>query len=149
MRGDKVQKVVFDTNVYISAFITRGGKAEQAWKFALEGRVEVCTSVAILTEMAGKLRDKFHWRDELIKATIKHIAKTAKVIKPSLKINILADEPDNRILECAQGADAEVIVTGDKHLLDLVAFEGIKIIRIADFFEIIKEDGKNEDNRRT
>ena len=40
-------------------------------------------------------------------------------------------------------------MTGDKHLLDLVAFEGIKIIRIADFFEIIKEDGKNEDNRRT
>ena len=46
---------------------------------------------------------------------------------------MLADEPDNRILECAQGAGAEVIVTGDKHLLDLVAFEGIKIIRIADF----------------
>ncbi len=142
-------RVVFDTNVYISAFITRGGKAEQAWKLALEGRVEVVISVAILTEMAGKLRDKFHWRDELIKATIKHIAKTTQVIKPVLKINILADQPDNRILECAQGAGAEVIVTGDKHLLDLVAFEGIKIIRIADFFQIIKEDGKNEDNRRT
>ena len=136
MRGDKVQKVVFDTNVYISAFITKGGKAEQAWRLALEGKVEVCTSVAILTEMAGKLREKFHWRDELIKATIKHIAKTAKVIKPLIKINMLSDEPDNRILECAQGAGAEIIVTGDKHLLDLVAFEGIKIIRIADFLEL-------------
>ena len=130
-----MQKVVFDTNVYISAFITRGGKAEQAWKLALEGRVEVWTSVAILTEMAGKLREKFHWRDEVIKATIRHIAKTAKVIKPLIKINILADEPDNRILECAQGADAEMVVTGDKHLLDLDAFEGIKIIRIADFLK--------------
>jgi putative PIN family toxin of toxin-antitoxin system len=136
LRGDKVQKVVFDTNVYISAFITRGGKAEQAWKLALEGRAEIWTSVAILTEMAGKLRDKFHWRDELIKATIKHIAKTAKVIKPALKISIMGDEPDNRILECAQGAGAEAIVTGDKHLLDLVAFEGIKIIRIADFLQL-------------
>lgn len=133
MRGDKVQKVVFDTNVYFSAFIKRGGKA---WKLALEGKVEVCTSVAILTEIAGKLRDKFHWRDELIKATIKHIAKTAKVIKPSIKINILADEPDNRILECAQGAGAEIIVTGDKHLLELVACEGIKIIRIADCLKL-------------
>ena len=136
MRGDKVQKVVFDTNVYISAFITRGGRAEQAWGLALEGKVEVWTSVAILTEMAGKLREKFHWRDELIKAAIKHIANTAKVIKPSIKINMLADEPDNRILECAQEAGAEIIVTGDKHLLDLVAFEGIKIIRIADFLEL-------------
>lgn len=136
MRGDKVQKVVFDTNVYISAFITKGGKAEQAWGLALEGKVEVFTSVAILTEMAGKLREKFHWRDELIKVTIKHIAKTAKVIKPSIKINMLADEPDNRILECAQEAGAEVIVTGDKHLLDLVAFEAIKIIRIADFLKL-------------
>jgi len=136
LRGDKVQKVVFDTNVYISAFITRGGRAEQAWGLALEGKVEVWTSVAILTEMAGKLREKFHWRDELIKAAIKHIANTAKVIKPSIKINMLADEPDNRILECAQEAGAEIIVTGDKHLLDLVAFEGIKIIRIADFLEL-------------
>jgi len=136
LRGDKVQKVVFDTNVYISAFITRGGKAEQAWRLALEGKVEVWTSVAILMEMAGKLREKFHWRDELIKAAIKHIANTAKVIKPSIKINMLADEPDNRILECAQGAGAEIIVTGDKHLLDLVAFEGIKIIRIADFLKL-------------
>ncbi len=136
MRGDKVQKVVFDTNVYISAFITRGGKAEQVWKLALEGKVEVSTSVATLTEMAGKLREKFHWRDELIKATIQHIVKTAKVIKPSIKINVLADEPDNRILECAQEAGAEIIVTGDKHLLDLVAFEGIKIIRIADFLKL-------------
>ncbi len=135
MRGDKVQKVVFDTNVYISAFITRGGRAEQAWGLALEGKVEVWTSVAILTEMAGKLREKFHWRDELIKAAIKHIANTAKVIKPSIKINMLADEPDNRILECAQGA-AEIIVTGDKHLLDLVAFEGIKTIRIADILKL-------------
>jgi putative PIN family toxin of toxin-antitoxin system len=131
-----VQKVVFDTNVYISAFITRGGKAEQAWRLALESKVEVFTSVAILTAMAGKLREKFHWRDELIKATIKHIANTAKVIKPSIKINMLADEPDNRILECAQGAGAEIIVTGDKHLLDLVAFEGIKIILIADFLKL-------------
>jgi len=135
LRGDKVQKVVFDTNVYISAFITRGGRAEQAWGLALEGKVEVWTSVAILTEMAGKLREKFHWRDELIKAAIKHIANTAKVIKPSIKINMLADEPDNRILECAQGA-AEIIVTGDKHLLDLVAFEGIKTIRIADILKL-------------
>ena len=131
-----MQKVVFDTNVYISAFITKGGKAEQAWKLALEGKVEVFTSVAILTEMAGKLRDKFHWRDELIKATIKHIAKIAKVIKPSIKINILADEPDNRILECAQVAGADVIVTGDKHLLDLVAFDGIRIIRLADLLKL-------------
>jgi putative PIN family toxin of toxin-antitoxin system len=131
-----VEKVVFDTNVYISAFITRGGKAEQAWKLALEGKVEVFTSVAILTEMAGKLRDKYHWRDELIKATIQHIVKTAKVIKPSKNIHILADEPDNRILECAQGASAEIIVTGDKHLLDLVSFEGIRIIRLADFLKL-------------
>ena len=131
-----MQKVVFNTNVYISAFITKCGKAEQAWKLALEGKVEVFTSVAILTEMAGKLRDKFHWRDELIKATIKHIAKTAKVIKPSIKINILADVPDNRILECAQVAGADVIVTGDKHLLDLVAFDGIRIIRLADFLKL-------------
>ena len=38
-------------------------------------------------------------------------------------LRILKDEPDNRILECAQKAGADVIVTGDKQLLRLQAFE--------------------------
>lgn len=126
-------KVVFDTNVFISALISPNSKAEEAYLLAIEGSVALFTSVAILTETAGKLRDKFLWDDEKITAAIKHISRSATVVRPKKKLQILADEPDNRILECAMEAQAHLIVTGDRHLLGLKEFEGIGITRIAGF----------------
>lgn len=126
-------KVVFDTNVYISAFISSGSKAEEAYLLALDGQVELYTSVAILTETAKKLRGKFLWDDVRIAAALKQISRVATVLKPVNRLNILSDAPDNRILECAKEAGADLIVTGDKHLLDLKQYEGMGITRIAGF----------------
>jgi putative PIN family toxin of toxin-antitoxin system len=126
-------KVVFDTNVYISAFISPGSKAEDAYLLAADGQVELYTSVAILTETARKLREKFLWDNNKITSALKHISKVATVLKPVKSLNILSDAPDNRILECAKEANANLIVTGDKHLLDLKQYEGIGITRIAGF----------------
>jgi len=131
-----VRKAVFDTNVYISALITKGGRAEQAWLLAIQGEIDVYTSVPVMTEMARKLRDKFLWEDDQIRTAIRHIAKIAEVVKPEAKLKVLADDPDNRILECARHAGAEYIVTGDRHLLRLASFEGIKIVSIADFLAL-------------
>ncbi len=124
-------KVVFDTNVYISALSFPESKAEEAYILAVNGEVELYTSVPILTETAGKLREKFQWNDDRITAVIKHISRTAAVIKPRLKLNILTDEPDNRILECAEEIKADLIVTGDKHLLLLKEYKGTGITRIS------------------
>ncbi len=126
-------KVVFDTNVYISAFISPGSKAEDVYLLAVDGQIELYTSVAILTETAKKLRRKFLWDDVRITAALKQISKVATVLKPVDRLNILSDAPDNRILECAKEAGADIIVTGDKHLLDLKQYEGIGITRIAGF----------------
>jgi len=126
-----VLKVVFDTNVYISALSFPESKAEEAYILAVNGEVELYTSVPILTETAGKLREKFQWNDDRITAVIKHISRTAAVIKPRLKLNILTDEPDNRILECAEEIKADLIVTGDKHLLSLKEYKGTGITRIS------------------
>lgn len=126
-------KVVFDTNVYISAFISPGSKAEDAYLLAVDGQAELYTSVAILTETAKKLREKFLWDDVRIAAALKHISKVATVLKPVNRLNILSDAPDNRILECAKEAGADLIVTGDKHLLGLKQYEGMGITRIAGF----------------
>jgi putative PIN family toxin of toxin-antitoxin system len=97
--------------------------------------VEVYTSAAILADMAGKLREKFHWEDEWIKRAVRHIAVVARAVKPDARLAILKDEPDNRILECARHAGAEAIVTGDRHLLSIASFEGIRIMTLADFLE--------------
>ncbi|MEK7761469.1 MAG: hypothetical protein AAB433_07810 [Nitrospirota bacterium] len=52
-------------------------------------------------------------------------------------MSILEDVPDNRILECAASAQADLIITGNHHLLMLKEFEGIPIVRPADFLRMI------------
>ncbi len=126
-------KVVFDTNVYISAFISPGSKGEEAFLLAVDRKIELYASVPILTETAKKLREKFLWDDDKITAVLKHISKVATVIKPIKNLNILSDAPDNRILECAITAEVHLIITGDKHLLDMKEYKGIDIVRLADF----------------
>lgn len=130
-----MRRVVFDTNIYISAFITPGGRGEAAFLRAVKGELELFTSVPILTELARKLREKFRWDDEHVTAAIRHVAGAARVVKPTERLTVLADEPDNRILECAREAKAELIVTGDRHLLTLGEYEGIGIVTLAEFLE--------------
>lgn len=130
-----MSKVVFDTNIYISAFITPGGNGEIAYQKAIDGEIQLFSSVPILTELAGKLQDKFKWDAAHVAEAISYIAAVAVVLKPKKRLSVLADGPDNRILECAVEAGADIIVTGDKHLLKLGAYKGIGIIALAKFLE--------------
>ncbi len=131
-------KVVFDTNIYISAFVFPEGNAEQAWIRAIHNDFELYTSIAILAELAKKLQVKFDWEKQKIAQLITHINRIARVLKTTQRINILADTPDNRILECATEGKAELIVTGDKHLLKIGHYEDIKIIKLSDFLMMIE-----------
>jgi uncharacterized protein len=130
-------KAVFDTNIYISAFVIPGGNAEQAYLHAITGDFKLFTSIAILTELAGKLEKKFGWEKQKIAQLLTHLSKTAKVLKTSPNIKVLSDDPDNRILECAMEAQADLIVTGDKHLLKLGYHEDVRIVKLSDFLKII------------
>lgn len=56
-------------------------------------------------------------------------------LNPSERISVVADAPDNRILECAVAGNADMVVTGDRHLLDLKMYEGIDIVTLSVFLE--------------
>jgi putative PIN family toxin of toxin-antitoxin system len=131
-------KVVFDTNIFISAFVISGSKAEEAYLDCLKGHFTLYSSVAILTETAQKLREKFGWEENKIIRLLKIISKVAIIIKTRPHIHLLDDDPDNRILECAIEVKADFIVTGDKHLLSLKHFQNIHILKLSDFLEILK-----------
>ena len=128
-------KVVFDTNIFISAFVIPGGKAEAAYSHALRKDFTLYSSVAILTETAQKLEKKFGWQQDKIASLLKAIAKVAIVIKTEPHLHHLTDEPDNRVLECAEAVGADFIVTGDKHLLFLKHFQNSDVVRLADFLK--------------
>lgn len=128
-------KVVFDTNIFISAFVIPGSQAEAAYLHALRRDFILYSSVAILTETAQKLREKFGWHEDKIISFLKAIAKVATVIKTKPHLHLLGDEPDNRVLECAEAVGADLIVTGDKHLLFLKHFQNSNIVRLSDFLK--------------
>jgi putative PIN family toxin of toxin-antitoxin system len=129
--------VVFDTNIFVSAFMVPGSKGEHAFLLAQRRKIQLFTSVSILTETARVLRTKFHQPEKDITAALKLIGRTASIVRPSRKVTVLEDVPDNRILECAVTAQADLIVTGDHHLLKLREFEGIPIVSLADFLRTI------------
>jgi predicted nucleic acid-binding protein len=57
---------------------------------------------------------------------------------PAQTVEVVEQDPDdNRILECAQAAASEYIVTGDQHLLSLGRFGKTRIIKAAEFLEIV------------
>jgi len=126
-------RVVFDTNIYISALAIPGGHAEEAYLEAIRGTFELFTSVAILTETARVLQTKFDWTEDEVRTAVQAISQTATVLRPRPTLHILDDEPDNRILECAVAAQAEFVVSGDRHLLALKHHAGTAMISLADF----------------
>lgn len=133
-------KVVFDTNVFVSAFIVPGSKGEDALLLAQRRKVDLYSSVPILTETARVLRTKFDQFENDITAALKVIGRASTIVRPSFNVSVLEDVPDNRILECAVTAQADLIVTGDHHLLDLREFEGIPIMRLVDFLRMIPSE---------
>jgi putative PIN family toxin of toxin-antitoxin system len=127
-------KVVFDTNVFVSAFIVPGGKGEEALLLALRRKVDLFTSVPI--ETTRILRTKFDQPERDILAALKQISRASTILRPARTVSVLEDLPDNRILECAVSAQADLVVTGDHHLLSLKEFEGIPLVRLADFLRM-------------
>lgn len=130
--------VVSDTNIYISA-LEFGGTPERFLRFAEAGGFQLVISDAIMTEVAKVLRgDKFRWPEEEIAKAQRQIARFTKHVQPTETLHVIAaDPPDNRILECAATAQADYIVSGDKHLLGLKQFGNTRILKVAEFMEVV------------
>lgn len=134
-----MKRVVADTNVLVSA-IQFGGKPKQLLDLAVDGYVDLAISEAILEETLRVLRHKFHRTPEELRETDKHLRVLGCIVTPSESINVIdADPSDDRILECAVAADAEVIVSGDQHLLVLGSFRGIPIQPVGEFLAAFQE----------
>ena len=126
-------KVVFDTNIFISAFVIPGSQAEKAVLRIIEGRDVLLLSKGILDELLTVLSTKFSRDKEEISRVAVILSEMAEWVEPSERIKVLNDDPDNRVLECAVSGTADVIVTGDKELLRLRGYEKTKIISLKEY----------------
>jgi putative PIN family toxin of toxin-antitoxin system len=122
-------RVVFDTNVYVSAY-GFGGLPARLMRAAITGEFELVTSPALLAEVARVLADKLEFDSERVEATIMQIARIAAVVRPTQRLSVVSDESDNRVIECAVAGGVDTIVSGDRHLLELGEYAGICVANL-------------------
>jgi putative PIN family toxin of toxin-antitoxin system len=127
-------RAVLDTNVLVSAFARPRGRVALLWRAAQARRYRLLLSPAIVREVARVLREDFFWEESRIIRRLKQLSKKGEIVIPRMTIEVIHDDPaDNHILECAVASHADVIVSGDHHLLRLKSYEGIPIVRPIDF----------------
>ena len=72
-----------------------------------------------------------------ITLTVNGVASSVDVEPRTLLVHVLRDEPDNRILECALAGRAKLIVTGDREMLALTVWEGMRVVSLREFLAIL------------
>jgi putative PIN family toxin of toxin-antitoxin system len=130
-------KVFLDTNVLVSSFITRGLCADIFRIILSEHHLILCDYV--LTELEDVLTKKINLPEKQITAIL-HYLRTFEIISnhtPPVKIE-LRDKNDIPIISAALNSKSDILVTGDKDLLEVSEKYGIKIITPRSFFQLIK-----------
>ena len=125
---------VYDTNILISGMIW-GGVPYDCIALAQQGKVEGVTCDEILDEFVDKLTTKFSFSLDGASETVAELLDCLHIIEISNQLKgVTADPDDDMIIECAIVGKATHIVTGDqKHLLPLGNYQGILIVKPADF----------------
>ena len=135
-------RLVLDTNTAISGLLWHGtpGKLIDA---AFAKTILLCTSAVLLAELRGVLvRAKFAKQLEtrglsVVEVFDGYAALTTIVVPAIIHPTIINDPSDDAVLACALGAKAELIISGDRHLLDLQEHQGIRIVTAAEAVGIL------------
>ena len=141
MKWTPCVRVVLDTNILISALITRNTPPDKLYQAWLRGEIELVISDAQVAEIYDVLSRprlrRFLDADEA-DAIAENIATRALVITELPVVNVSPDPKDNPVLASAIAGKAELIVSGDKkHMLDLEEVEGIPIVTARKALELM------------
>jgi putative PIN family toxin of toxin-antitoxin system len=127
-------RVVFDTNILISALLSLTGAPFRCLALARSGAVQSVTCPEIMAEFADKLRTKFAFGEGRIEQTLAELSAFSEIVEISGALRVVLDDPDDdKIVECAVVGDASIIVSGDKHLRRLARHDAILILSANEF----------------
>jgi putative PIN family toxin of toxin-antitoxin system len=126
-------RIVLDTNVIVSAVISEGNPRRLLQK-GIEKEFTILTSDLILKELTTVLRKpKFNTSEDEIRRIIVGLLGASEVVEVVSRFKAIRDDPnDNAILNTAHDGRADMIVTGDKHLLMLKNFKGTNILSVSE-----------------
>ncbi|MDP9121824.1 MAG: putative toxin-antitoxin system toxin component, PIN family [Acidobacteriota bacterium] len=129
-------RVILDTNVFVSAVFFGGppGRILEEWRGA---RVQPVLSAEIFEEYrrVGEILVSRYPGVDLEPVLALLIVHGEFVQAPALPEPVAADPDDDKFLACAVAAGVEVIVSGDKHLLEQSEWHGIKVLRPRQFVD--------------
>ena len=130
-------RIVLDTNVFISGIFFSGppSKILKAWK---DNKIQIVLSKEILTEyqrVAEELSAKYSEID--IFPIIDLLTVYGEVVPTKdLSVSICEDPDDNKFIECAISSNCKLIVSGDKHLLNISGFQEIEVLKPREFIDL-------------
>jgi putative PIN family toxin of toxin-antitoxin system len=135
-------RVIIDTSVLVSALIRRQGTTGEVLRFLRDGRFTVVYSTAIMIEIIDVLgrdpfRTKYQIESEDITTLVNLMRLRGELVNPLNKVTVCPDPKDDKFLEAALAGQVDAIVSGDEDLLVLNPFEGIPILRPAEFLALI------------
>jgi len=130
------KKVILDTNIYISALGFEGNE-RRVLQRCVKGEFSLYLTEDILKEIERVLEyPKFNFTLAQKDALKLILAETGKVVPIIKKINLIAEDPsDNKFLEAAIAAEADALITGDKHLLKIKQFGKTNILTASKFLK--------------
>jgi uncharacterized protein len=127
-------RVVLDTNIVISRYISSQGAPARIFQLWQEHRFEVVVSQLLLEEYEEVfLRSHIQAIHKLSRPEVHEVLEAfqdmAVVVDHIVTVSAVAEDPDdNVIIECAMSGDASYIITGDPHLLNLKSYHSIQIL---------------------
>ncbi len=132
-------RLVLDTNQHISAIIQPNGNPAHILRIWRLGIIELAISPPILDEFKivvhrPRIQQKYNLSDEDIAEYLEVLNKYALIVPGTTIINAVPDDPDdNIIITCAIEAAADMIISGDQHLLTIGSYQNIPIVKASDF----------------
>jgi uncharacterized protein len=135
-------RVVLDTNILISAFLSDKGTPYKALDLWFEGEYELITSEWQIEEFRQSTRyEKLRERLEtaLVGRFVNLLREHAIILNDLPNLDISPDPDDNPILATAVKGKAQYLITGDKgDLLDLDKVQGVKILSVNEFVNLFE-----------
>lgn len=127
-------RVVFDTNILISALLSPTGAPFRCVALAKTGVMQSVTCAEILDEFAEKLQSKFGFDLARAQEAANEISACSETIRISGTLHIMKDDPDDdAVIECALVGNATVLLSGDKHLKAIDSYQSVKVMSAQEF----------------
>lgn len=134
-------RIVLDTNILVSALIGNSYPKQILFEYVLENKFVVCVSEIGLDDYRDVLsRPKFGKFPNFVEKAndlLDNFEKIAEYYQPTITIDRISDDADNRFLALALTANAKYIVTGNFTDFDFAEYEAVKIVSPKYFYEVV------------